>query len=326
MDKVRVAFIGCGGNARGHMARVMVLDNAEIVGVCDRVEELAQTAAETTKSTPYTDMNVMLDEATPDAVYISIPVFAHGEPEKAAIERGLPFLVEKPLARHMETALEIEQLVKDSGVLTAVGYQLRYSTTVAKVKQLIDETTFNLAAGTYWCGTGRMDPNRWTVQYDKSGGQLLEQATHTVDMMRYFLGEVEEVHAYGAKLILDAIDCHDAITAHWKYAGGAVGSITTSWAMHQSNWAYANQVHLCGDGVHIHWSAPKALIKRGADEVEEVADSGPNIDEVFCNAVQTNDASLIKSDYSDGLKSMAVSLACLKSMEEDRPVRLDELT
>ena len=325
MSKVKVGFIGCGGNARGHMGRVAKLENADLVAVCDRVEELADNAATQYESTAYTDLEQMLDQARPDAVYISIPVFAHGEPEKAVIARGLPFLCEKPLARHLKTAREIERLVEESGVITAVGYQLRYSTTVDKAKEILSERTANLAAGTYWCGTGRMDPNRWTVQYEKSGGQLLEQATHTIDMMRYLVGDVAEVHAYGSHQILDAIDCDDATTVHWKYANGAVGSITTSWAMDNSDWRFANQVHICGDGFHLHWSAPKLVYKDGAADAQEFTDSGPNIDEVFVTAVQRNDPSMIRSSYSDGLQSMAISIAALTSIEQGRAVRLDEV-
>lgn len=325
MDKVKVAFIGCGGNARGHMGRVAKLDNADLVAVCDTVEELAQKTAEQFESTAYTDLEQMLDTAKPDAVYISIPVFAHGAPEKAVIARGLPFLCEKPLARYMKDAREIERLVNESGVITAVGYQLRYSTTVDQAKAILADKVANLAVGTYWCGTGRMDPSRWTVQYAKSGGQILEQATHTIDMMRYLMGEVTEVHAYGAHMILDAIDCDDATAAHWKHASGALGSITTSWAMDNSDWRFANQVHICGDGFHLHWSAPKLQFKDGAADIVEFTDSGPNIDEVFVTAVQRNDPSAIRSSYSDGLKTMAISIAALTSVEQGRPVPVDQV-
>ena len=55
-----------------------------------------------------------------------------------------------------------------------------------------------MVVGKYWCSTGHGDPSAWLRQMNKSGGQLVEQATHTIDMMRYMGGEVESVYAMQA--------------------------------------------------------------------------------------------------------------------------------
>ena len=103
-EHVKIGFIGCGGNARGHMGSLSKMEDVKLVALCDVNEERAKSAAEQFDSKPYTNHKVMLDEADLDAVYISIPVFAHGAPELDTIERGLPFLVEKPVAISMEKA------------------------------------------------------------------------------------------------------------------------------------------------------------------------------------------------------------------------------
>ncbi|MBI2298416.1 MAG: Gfo/Idh/MocA family oxidoreductase [Armatimonadetes bacterium] len=324
-DPVRIGFIGCGGNARGHMSTVHQLEDATLAAVCDTVEPLAQKAAADFGGTVYTDMNRMLDEARLDGVVISIPVFAHGAPEKAAIARGIPFLVEKPVARHMATAHEIAALVEEAGLITAVGYQLRYAATVSKAREILAGQKIGLVAGTYWCGTGRLPGDRWTVQFEQSGGQLLEQATHTIDMMRYLAGEVTEVFCYSAQTILDHHDSPDANVISWRHADGALGSLTTSWAMAESDWRYANQVHLTGDGWHMHWSHGELLVKCGAEPVQSYPGGGPSIDEAFCQAVRTGDPSGILSPYADGVKSMAVSIAALESARLGRPVRTAEV-
>ena len=106
-DHVRLGFIGCGGNARGHMGRVAEDANARIVGVCDVVAEAAQQSAAAHQAQAFTSHKAMLDACELDAVYISIPVFAHGEPELDAMDAGVPFFVEKPVAISLELAQRI---------------------------------------------------------------------------------------------------------------------------------------------------------------------------------------------------------------------------
>ena len=122
MNKVKIGFIGCGGNARGHMSTVAKLENAEIVGVCDIVEELAEKASQNFGGRAYTDYRKMLDAEEIHGVIISIPVFAHGEIELEVIDRALPFLVEKPVALDIETATKIGSAVKEKDLITSVGY------------------------------------------------------------------------------------------------------------------------------------------------------------------------------------------------------------
>ena len=154
-DVVKVGFVGCGGNAKGHMRSVAKLENAKIVATCDMVQDLANAAATEFEAKAYTCHEAMMDAEKPDAVYISIPVHAHGAPEMAAIERGIPFLVEKPVARDMATAKKVGAAVTKAGLMTAVGYQLRYYGSATAAKQLMAGRPINLVLGRYISGTGR---------------------------------------------------------------------------------------------------------------------------------------------------------------------------
>jgi len=126
-QEVKIGFIGCGGNAGGHMRTLMNMEDVRIVATCDIVEELAARAAEQCNAQAYTNHKAMLERDDLDGIYISIPVFAHGQPELDTIQRGLPFFVEKPVAINMETAKIVESAVSNSGIITCVGYQLRYT-------------------------------------------------------------------------------------------------------------------------------------------------------------------------------------------------------
>jgi len=311
-DVVNVGFIGCGGNARGHMANVTKVPGAKIVGVCDVVPDLAQKAAKDFSAEAYTDHRKLLERKDLHAIYISIPVFAHGAPELDTIERGLPFLVEKPVALDLATAKKVEKAIQAKKIMTCVGYQLRYTGAADIARETLAGKEVGMVVGKYWCGTGRGDAGRWLRQMAKSGGQLLEQATHTIDMMRYLLGDVAEVSAMQASRVLHNIDCPDMNVVAMRFASGAVGSLTTCWALDARDWAEANILDILYDDKRMHWTSGKVVHARDG-KTEEETRPGKQIDAVFVEAVRAGDPSQICSDYSDGVKSMAISIAANES-------------
>jgi len=322
MDVVKVGFIGCGGNARGHMRSVKQLPNAQIVATCDFVEELAKSAANEFGGKPYTSMRTMLEKESLDAVYISIPVHAHGEPERVVIEAGLPFLVEKPVARRMEIAEEIAALVAEKNLTTCVGYQLRYCGTVSRAREILADKTIGMIVGRYWCGSGWSNPDRWVVQMEKSGGRILEQATHTIDMMRYLGGEIAEVYAKQANRAIKRIDCPDMNAVVFEFKSGAVGALTTTWAFEPSDWSLANLVDVLYERAVMMWSSKSLRVKREKELIEYSNVPGGSIDATFVSAVQTGDASGILSTYADAVKTLRVCLAINESGAEGVPKKL----
>ena len=320
-DQVRIGIIGCGGNANGHMRQLSKLPDARIVAVCDVAEDRAKQAAEAHQAEAYTDYQQMLKRSDLDAVYLSLPVFAHGAPEMAVIERGLPFLVEKPVARTMQTARRVEEAVRRRGLMTAVGYQLRYMGGTEAARQELAGKAVNLAVGTYWCGSGRGNPDHWVRQMALSGGQLVEQATHTIDAMRYLLGEVKEVYTRRASRQLLDIDCADTHIVTLEFESGALGSLTTTWAYDPADWSHANAIDISYDMNLLRWASGKVTITE-QKETREVDAPGRGIDEVFVEAVKTKNPGLIKSPYEDAVKTLAVTLAMNESADEGRPVRV----
>ena len=321
MNEVRIGFIGCGGNANGHMNQLAKLEATRIVVTCDLDEARAQSAAEKHSAEPYTDYRRVLERDDLDALYLSLPVFAHGEPELAVIDRGLPFLVEKPVAINMEIAQQIEEAVAAAGVMTCVGYQLRYLGSTQIVRQILDGKAVNMVVGKYWSGSGRGNPDAWARQMNRSGGQLVEQATHTIDMLRYLVGEVEEVYALQTNRVLKQIDCPDNNSLTLKFANGAIGSLTASWSYDSSDWSHANVLDILYEDRLLQWDGGSVKLREDGEVVTKTA-PGPGIDEVFVNAVRNNEASLILSPYSDAVKSLAISLAANQSGQEGRPVKV----
>jgi myo-inositol 2-dehydrogenase/D-chiro-inositol 1-dehydrogenase len=318
--ELQVGVIGCGGIAQGHLRAIQQHPRARVAAVCDVNPEAVTRAAERFIAEPYTDYRELLARDDLAAVYLCLPPFAHGEVDLAVIERGLPFLVQKPVALDLATARRIGAAARASGLITCVGYQLRYSGATAAARETLAGRTIGLANGYYWCGSGRSS-GHWLVQRARSGGQLVEQATHTLDMLRYLVGEVRTVYALQARRILPDIDCPDVNALALEFENGAVGTFTATWALDGSDWSQANICEITFDDSRLRWTAGRLkLVEAGKPREEQRPDA--SIDAAFLEAVRLNDRSLIRSDYDDAIRTLAVTLAADESARTGQPVDL----
>ena len=127
MDKIRVGFIGCGGNASGHIGRIIEMDETEVVALCDvspesvaRAKERNPAAAEVPT---FDDYSRMLEEVEMDAVEISTPHTLHFEQIMAALDKGLHVLSEKPMVCSVDHAHQVMAKAEASGKVLMISYQ-----------------------------------------------------------------------------------------------------------------------------------------------------------------------------------------------------------
>src|SRR5205823_13824733 len=124
-------------------------------------------------------------------------------------------------------------------LITCVGYQLRYFGASDAARGALAGHTIGLVDGDCWCGVCR-GTGHWLVQREKSGGQLVEQATHTLDMLRYLVGEVRSVYALQANRVLNEINCPDVNALALQFENGAVGTFSATWVLDTTDWNLAN--------------------------------------------------------------------------------------
>jgi predicted dehydrogenase len=96
---VRVGFVGAGAIAQRHLGVLAKRGDVEVAAVCDLDTQRAQAAADLTGATAHADWQSMLDGVHLDALFVCTPPANHAEPAVAAIGRGVPVYLEKPLAR-----------------------------------------------------------------------------------------------------------------------------------------------------------------------------------------------------------------------------------
>src|SRR5829696_6290363 len=189
---LRIGLIGAGSVAARHAQALLGFDDVEISAVSDLEASRASQLASRCGARAHGDWQGMLDAHELDAVYICVPPFAHGPPEQAVLERSLPFFVEKPVALDLATAESVAAAVEAQGLTTAVGYHWRYLDIVERARLLLGEQPARLVMG-YWLD--KVPPPAWWIRRDRSGGQVIEQTTHVLDLIRFLVGEVTEVSA-----------------------------------------------------------------------------------------------------------------------------------
>jgi predicted dehydrogenase len=237
---VRVGFIGAGGIANAHLQVLRHMEGVRIAAFCDVDRERAESHAAAYNGRAYTDVHAMLDAEKLEAVYICVPPHAHVGQEEALIERGIPFFVEKPIANTLEKAESIAAAVEKAGLLTSVGYHWRYMTYSQLARERLAGKTIGMALG-YWMGG--MPGVYWWRRQDLSGGQMVEQTTHIIDLARDLCGEIVEVYAaMSTRASGDIENCTvtDVGTMTVKFASGAVGAISA-----QGVWLHRRLA--CGD-------------------------------------------------------------------------------
>lgn len=321
---VRIGVIGCGGIMRNaHIGPTLGQHpDVELVAYYDVNREAAEGFARDFGGEPVGSEAEVCARA--DAVYIAIPPDAHGAAERACLEARTPFFVEKPQALDLGFAREVAAEVERLGLITMVGYQWRHSPVGANLRAALADTTPVLANLWWYQGTPRLYFNRFRA---RSGGQVVEQVTHVVDTVRYAVGEIAEVFGWAANVVHQGEedwDNNDVGAAAIRFASGALGTITNCYALTGGAPGGSGCEILCPDR-RVTWSG-KTVTVRTAEGEETLPgfDEHPQSfeDRIFIEAIKTGDPSRILSPYADGLKTLAVTLACAGSGAAGRPVAI----
>ncbi len=317
---MKIGFIGIGGIAGNYFGSLEKLGQP-IHAVCDvnaaRTEEVAGKLG----ASPYTDHHAMLRDHKLDAVFICVPPFAHDTQVADCAQAGAHLFVAKPVGLHLDQALRARDAVVQSGVLNQAGYMARYSDITERAKELAKGRHIGLATGRFMCNMGSGHP--WWGIKAKSGGQMLEQTTHCFDWMRYFLGEVEEVSTYGHfDNAGDTADFEDSSACNLKFKSGAAGSVlstcVTSVPDGHSNELFGREFYLRADHDH-----KLTTLIDGQDAAFKGEEAGYFRQvELFLKAVETGDKSLIRCDFEDAVRSLAVTIAANESLERGVPVKV----
>lgn len=224
-----VAGLGVG---KAHCDAAIESDKAELVAVCDLIEEkMDSIAAKCPGVKKYVSFDDLIADPDVDIISICLPSAMHAEFAVKALEAGKNVLVEKPIDITVEAAQKIENARIRTGMKAGVIHQNRFNCNMLPMKAAIESGHIGkVFLGTFavkwyrqqdyyegWHGTWDMD----------GGGSLMNQAVHTVDLMQWFMGDVESVTSQMGIYGHD-IETEDMTASLIKFKSGAVATFVST--------------------------------------------------------------------------------------------------
>ncbi len=219
---LRVAVIGAGAMGANHIRVFGELPDAALVAVADLDEARLRETASSSSARLYRDYRELLAEEQPDAVSIAVPTRRHLEVALACVERGVPLLVEKPLAATVDEAERLRAAAESAGVPLTVGHVERFNPAVGELKRRLDAGELGRVLQSR---ARRVGP---FYQRERDVGVVHDLATHDIDVLRLLLRcEVEQAQAETLRGV--RTEYEDALAGVLRFENGAVALLEVNW-------------------------------------------------------------------------------------------------
>src|ERR1700722_12523661 len=339
---IRFGLLGCGRIAKrhsdllggGHIA------GARLVAVCDEVRERADSVAARLGVHAHYELDQLLARNDIDAVSVLTPSGMHPRHAIAVARAGKHVIVEKPMALRLEDADAMIRACDEAGVKLFVVKQNRFNVPVVKAREALDAGRFGrLVLGTVrvrWCrDQSYYDQAKWRGTWAYDGGVLSNQASHHVDMLEWFFGDVVSVHARAATALVK-IEAEDTAVATLKFKNGALGITEATTAVRPKDLEGSlsilgekGTVENAGFAVNKirHWRFSEEL-RSDADVMEKFSVNPPNVYgfghqayyQHVIDCLVNQRAALV--DGLEGRKSLELISALYESIETGQEVSL----
>lgn len=234
-DRLRTALVGCGKVGGIHAEALAGLTESRFVAACDPSPGRAGAFAGRFGVLAYDDVDSMLRDARPDAVFVCTPHPLHAEPTIKSLAAGAHVLVEKPLAASLEDCDRMIEAADRAGRNLGVVSQRRWFEPVVRVKSAIAAGKIGRPAlGVFsmfsWRDEAYYRSDPWRGRWDtEGGGVLVNQSPHMIDLLRWFMGdEVVEVSGAWANINHPTVEVEDTALAILRFRSGGLGSVVAS--------------------------------------------------------------------------------------------------
>lgn len=319
MSTTRFALIGTGGIAQTYSQAFRACDSSDLTAVADIDRDSAEAFAEPFKATfteNYRDLNT--DDF--DAVVVSTPPNTHREIATYFMDKGVHVLCEKPLCLSVEDAVAMAENAEKNGVVFTMATKFRFVEDIVKAKSLMASGAIGEVIQFENAFTADVDmTSRWNANAEVGGGGvLIDNGTHSVDIIRYFLGGITDILAVDAGSKRD-MSVDENVMMFAKSKKGVVARIDLTWGINKE---LPNFVSIYGTSgtIHVGWGESKYktssnpewnVFGTGYDKVQAFVSKLAN----FRGAINGTDQLLVSPQ--DAVASVQVIDAAYKSLNQN---------
>ena len=333
MKPLRTGIIGCGHIAKRHAALLAGLADVNLVAFCDDNIGSAQAFKQQFgRGDIYASYSQMFDQADLDLVYICLPPFAHSDEVELACRHGVHILIEKPIALTLPLATKMADQVQASGVKCQVGFMYRHGEAALWLKQRMKQDAVAAAGfmmGRYTCNSLH---SPWWRDRARSGGQLVEQVIHIVDLARFFFGEAAEVYSVQDNMFHRSIPDYtveDVSVTIIKFQAGSIATISATNGAIPGRWDCDWRLVL--PGLTADFQDPNHAVFHQTGQAWPAAITVAAEKDMYL--AQTLDLlAAIRDDrptavpIEEGVRSLGLALAATQSSLSHAPVIMDAIT
>lgn len=225
--KIRIAIIGAGLIGPRHAQAVVKCENAELTAFVDPAETGAQVAA-TFNVAHYRSVAELLESArTPDAAIICTPNQTHVPVSKELSAAGVHVLVEKPISTDIASGKDLLQHLAENKVKVLVGHHRRFNPYIVSAKKIVSSGELGQPIGVNGVWALYKPPQYFEPpadwRRDNTGGVMLINMVHEVDLLHHLFGPIAAVHAEKT-VSRRGYDAEEGAALTLRFRSGVVGS------------------------------------------------------------------------------------------------------
>jgi predicted dehydrogenase len=318
--RLRFALVGTGGIAQTYAQAFQQSNCCDLIAVADINKDSAKAFAEPFGAKSFSDYKTLAESSELDAVIVATPPNTHPEIAMYFMRRGVNVLCEKPLCLSVAEARAMIETAEETNVVFTMATKFRYCEDVVKAKAILASGVLGDVVQFENAFTAKVDMSRrWnSVREIAGGGVLIDNGTHSVDIIRYFLGAITEVLAVETSGTQN-LKVDENVKLLAKTANGVVASVDLTWGINKE---LPNFISIYGTNgtLHIGWRESKyklnsspdwTIFGKGYDKVQAFRAKIEN----FRNAILGKDELLINPD--DALASVEVIEAAYRSLNQN---------
>ncbi len=264
---LKIAVVGTGGWGAQHARILSRRRDVDLVGIVGRDPVRTASRAAAFDTSPFTDIDAMLEQTRPDLVTVCLPNEAHFVPTLHLLKRGVPLLVEKPLVFDLKEADALLAVAESQGTFFAINLNHRYAEPVQRAKAAIDAGELGDIVFATWRFGG--EPNFGTSPH----ANLIETQVHGLDMLEHLCGPISSVAAEMTDMTRPGT--YTTLAVALKFASGAVGSLVGSY---DSSYAYPDTQLIEVNGTEgrlvVEDTVKRLTLSKAGDETRRVWEAG----------------------------------------------------